>query len=58
MTIELLWIPNFIPKIRKIVGAFFEVSCDERTDEWTNEQMNERKNETDFIDPRFSTGDQ
>ena len=39
MTFEPLW----IPKIRKILGAFFAVSRNGRT--------NERTNETDFIDP-------
>ena len=33
VTIEPLWIPNFIPKIRKIVGAVFKISCDGWTDE-------------------------
>ena len=33
VTIELLWIPNFIANFRKIVGAVFEISCDKRMDE-------------------------
>ena len=47
VTIEPLWIHNFIPKIRKIVGAVFKLSCNERMDERTDEWMDE----TDFIDP-------
>ena len=43
VTFEPLWIPNFIPNFRKIVGADFAISCDERT--------NERMDKTDFIDP-------
>ena len=42
MTLEPLWIPNFIPNFRKIVGVFFEISCDGWTDE--------RTDDTDFID--------
>ena len=47
VTFEPLWIPNFIPKIRKILGAVFEVSRNERT----NGRTDERTDKTDFIDP-------
>ena len=43
MTFEPLWIPNFIPNFRKIVGADLEIRCDGQT--------NGRTEKTDFIDP-------
>ena len=47
MVIEPLLVPNFIPKIRKILGAVYEVS---RTG-WPDERTDGRTNETDIIDP-------
>ena len=51
VTFEPLWIPNFIPKIRKILGAVFAGSRNERTNGRTDERTNGRTDKTDFIDP-------
>ena len=40
VTFEPLWIPNFIPNFRKIVGAVLEIRCDGQTGGWTDRRTN------------------
>ena len=44
--------PNFIPNFKKILGAVFEICCNERTDERTDGQSRF------YRSLRFTTGDQ